>query len=99
MQYLTLAEIKKQLNIDPQFTDDDEYLELIGEAAEDMAARLMDCDLDELYAECGEMPSSVRHALRMLCDYMYSQNRGSSGESIDIPNAIFTILKLYRNFR
>jgi hypothetical protein len=99
MQYLTLPEIKKQLNIDAGYTGDDEYLTLIGESAEDMVEQLIDCDLEQLYAERGEMPASIQHALRMLCDYFYSQNRGSSGESIDIPNAIFTILKLYRNFR
>jgi hypothetical protein len=99
MEYLTLKEIKKQLNVDEQFKEDDEFLELLGESAEDMCAQLLDCSLDQLVAENGDIPASVRHALRMLVDYMYSQNRGSSGESIDIPNAIYTILKLYRNFR
>lgn len=98
MQYLTLEEIKKQLNIDAAYTGDDEFLTLLGDSAEELAAQLIDCDLNELYAEYGELPAALRHALRMLCDYMYSQNRGSSGESIDIPNAVFTILKLYRNF-
>jgi uncharacterized phage protein (predicted DNA packaging) len=99
MQYLTLEEIKKQLNIDQEFTDDDEFLTLLGESAEDMVSQLIDCDLTELYAENGEMPASIKHAMRMLVDWMYSQQRGSSGEAIEIPQAIFTILKLYRNFR
>ena len=98
MQYLTLEEIKKQLNVDQEYTDDDEFLTLLGESAEDMVSQLIDCDLTELFAENGEMPASIKHAMRMLVDYFYSQNRGSSSESIDIPNAIFTILKLYRNF-
>lgn len=98
MQYLTLEEIKKQLNVDQEFTDDDDFLTLLGESAEDMVSQLIDCDLTELFAENGEMPASIKHAMRMLVDYFYSQNRGSSSESIDIPNAIFTILKLYRNF-
>lgn len=98
MQYLTLEEIKKQLNVDQDYTGDDEYLTLLGESAEDMVSQLIDCDLTELFAENGEMPASIKHAMRMLVDYFYSQNRGSSSESIDIPNAIFTILKLYRNF-
>lgn len=98
MQYLTLQEIKKQLNVDQDYTGDDEFLTLVGESAEDMVSQLIDCDLTELLAKYGEIPASIRHAMRMLCDYFYSQNRGSSGETIDIPNAIFTILKLYRNF-
>ena len=99
MQYLDINEIKKQLNVDADLHEDDEFLELLGESAEDMVAQLLDCSLDELVAQNGNLPASVRHALRMLVDYMYSQNRGSSNESIDIPNAIFTILKLYRSYK
>lgn len=99
MQYLTLKEIKQQCNVDQDYTGDDEFLTLIGESAEDMVEQLIDCDLTELFAENGEMPASIKHAMRMLVDWMYSQQRGSSGEAIEIPQAIFTILKLYRNFR
>lgn len=98
MKYLTLEEIKKQLNVDADFHGDDEFLELLGESVEDLTSNLIDCQLDELAAQNGSIPAGVRHAMRMLVDYVYSQQRGSSGESNDIPNAIFTILKLYRNF-
>ena len=98
LQFLTIDEIKKQLNVDLEYHDDDEFLELVGESAEDMIAQLIDCPIEQVEAKFGEVPASIRHAARMLCDYMYSQQRGSSGESIDIPEAIFTILKLYRNF-
>ena len=36
MNYLTLAQIKKHLNIDTQFTEDDEYNESLGEVAEEI---------------------------------------------------------------
>lgn len=98
MNYLTLDEIKRQCNIDLEYTGDDEFLELLGESVEDLTSNLIDCQLDELAAQNGCIPAGVRHAMRMLVDYVYSQQRGSSGESNDIPNAIFTILKLYRNF-
>ena len=99
MRYLTLEQIKKQCNIDSAYEGDDEFLELLAESAEDMVEQLLDCNLEELYAERGEMPASIQHALRMLVDWMYSQQRGSSGEAIDIPTAIYQILKLYRNYR
>ena len=99
LNYLTLDEIKKQLNVDADFHEDDEFLTLIGEAAEDITANLLDINLNELVAQYGEMPAGVRHCMRMLCDYTYSQQRGSSNESNDIPTAIMTILKLYRNFK
>ena len=99
MQYLTLKEIKKQCNIDAAYEGDDEFLTMLGDAAEDMTAQLLDCELTEIYAENGEMPASIQHAMRILVDYFYSVNRGSSSESIDIPNAVYIMLKLYRNYR
>lgn len=98
MQYLTLKEIKQQCNVDQAYEGDDEFLGLIGDAAEDMTEQLLDASLQEIYAENGEMPATIKHAMRMLVDYFYSQNRGSSAESIDVPNAVYTMLKLYRNF-
>lgn len=97
-KFITLEEIKKQCVIDPDFHEDDDFLEMLGDSAEDMASKLLVCDLEELVAEKGELPATVRHAIRMLVDYMYSQNRGSSGDSIDVPNAVYTMLKLYRKF-
>lgn len=98
MQYLTIEEIKKQCVIDPAFTGDDEFLEMIGDAAEDMTAQLLDCDLQEVFAEYGEMPATIRHAMRILVDYFYAVNRGSSDNDKEIPEAALTMLKLYRNF-
>jgi uncharacterized phage protein (predicted DNA packaging) len=97
--YLTLDEIKRQLNIDLDYDGDDEILTLMGESAEDIVSNLIDTPLDELAAENGELPPGVRHALRMLIDWEYSQQRGSSSESLDVPTAIYNILKLYRSFK
>lgn len=99
MQYLTLEEIKKQCNIDLDYTGDDEFLTLLGDSAEDLISQLIDCDLTELYAEYGELPASIRHAIRMTVDWEYSVQRGSSTEGTDIPNAILMMCKLYRNFK
>lgn len=98
MQYLTLAEIKKQCNIDQDFTDDDEYLTLLGDSAEDIISQLVGCELVQLEAENGIIPASIMHAMRMIVDWQYSVQRGSSTESQDIPQAIFTLCKLYRNY-
>ena len=98
MQYLTLDEIKKQCNIDAAFEDDDNFLEMLGDAAEDMTAQLLDCDLTEIYAENGEMPATIMHAMRILVDYFYSVNRGSADHGKEIPDAVYVMLKLYRRF-
>ena len=99
MKYLTLDEIKRQCVVDADFHEDDILLEMIGDAAEDMAAKLINCSLDEVAAQNGELPATIRHALRMLVDYFYSVNRGSSDNAPDIPNAVLIMLKLYFQFR
>lgn len=99
MKYLTIDELKKQMNIDPDFNDDNEYLEQVGSAAEDMTEALLDTKLDMLVAEKGSIPGTVRHAMRMIADYFYAKFRGSSDTDMEIPAAYFTMLKLYRNFK
>lgn len=98
MNYLTIEEIKKQCVIDADFIDDDEFLEMIGDAAEDMCEQLLDMPLYQIEAEKGELPATIRHALRMLVDYFYSTERGGSGNDTDIPNAVLIMLKLYRQY-
>lgn len=98
MQYLSINEIKKQCSIDPQYDGDNEYLEMIGESAESFAEDVICCSLQEIEAEYGELPSSIRHALRMLVDYFYSVNRGSADESKNIPEAVYAILKMHRKY-
>lgn len=98
MQYLTIEEIKQQCVIDPDFNDDDTFLEAIGDAAEDFVAQMIDQSLDEVAAITGDLPPVIRHAMRMMCDYFYAVNRGSADTGKDIPNAVFTMLKLYRSY-
>ena len=98
MQYLTKDEIKKQLVIDADYHGDDEFLEMLGDAAEDMTSQLLNVSLDQLAACNGAIPASIRHAMRMLVDYLYSVDRGSSEAAPDIPNAVRTMIKLYRSY-
>lgn len=98
MTYLTLEEIKKQCVIDEYFTEDDEFLEMVGDAAEDFVSQMIDCPIDELVAQNGDLPATVRHAMRMMVDYYYSVNRGSADADKDIPKAVILMLKLYRNY-
>jgi hypothetical protein len=98
MQYLTIEELKKQMNIDPDFNDDNEYLEMVGSAAEDMTAAMLDCPLTLIEAENGEIPATIRHAMRMIADYFYAKFRGSSDADMEIPIAYTTMLKLYRKY-
>ena len=50
MNYITLEEIKKQCIIDPEFTEDDAYLEALGDAAEEKVNEHVGFTLDEICA-------------------------------------------------
>ena len=98
LKVLTLDEIKKQVVVDEDYHGDDEYLEMAGESAEDTVEQLLDMSLDELAAKKGDVPATIRHAMRMLCDYFYAVNRGSADNDKDIPQAVYVMIKLYRQF-
>lgn len=98
MQYLTLDEIKQQCVVDLDYHDDDDFLTMIGDSAEEMTSQLLDCSLDQLAAENGDLPAGLKHALRMLVDYFYSCQRGSGEGVPDVPQAIQMMIKLYRNY-
>lgn len=96
MKYLTIEDIKRQCIIDSDFTDDDNYLEALGDAAEEMVEKQVNQSLDDIYtANDGKMPSPLVHAMRMMVEYLYA-NRG--GEDIQIPQAFYYFCQLYRNY-
>lgn len=96
MEYLTLSELKKQLVIDADFHDDDEYLTSLGDTAEAMVAKQLDKSLEDVVGENdGVLPPTLKHAMKLLVEYFYD-NRGS-GEN-QIPDAFFYICSMYRNY-
>lgn len=46
--YIKLSDVKKHLNIDDYFTDDDAYLTALIEVAEDAVSQHLDIALDDL---------------------------------------------------
>lgn len=96
MEYLTLDEIKQQLIIDQSFTDDDTYLTALGDTAEAMVAKQLDKTLEDVVSENdGELPATLKHAMKLLIEYLYD-NRGSGDNQI--PDAFFYICSMYRNY-
>ncbi len=96
MQYLTVEQIKKQCVIDADFHDDDEYLEALGDTAEEIVEQQIDKSLVDVVSDNnGTLPAPLRHAMKMLVEYLYN-NRGS--DESDIPEAFYYMCKLYRSY-
>lgn len=98
LRYLTLTDIKKQCVIDESFNDDNAYLTILGETAEDYVEQLVNKSLEEIEAERGELPKCLYQAMLIFTDFEYAIERGSSGHDNQIPSAINTMIKLYRSF-
>lgn len=97
MNYLTLSMLKKQLVIDDDFTDDDAYLEALGDTAEELVEQQIDKKLTEvLEANNNHLPAPLVHAMKMIVEYFYD-NRGSSEN--EIPDAFFYMCSLYRCYQ
>lgn len=73
MNYLTLAQIKKHLNIDTQFTDDDEYIESLGEVAEEIVSQHLRQDLSVIASGYNDnLPKPIVHAMLLLVGNFYA---------------------------
>lgn len=97
MKYLTIDQIKKQCVIDDDFFDDDEYLETLGDTAEELVEQEIDNNLIDVVAENGGvLPKPLQHAMKIIVEYFYN-NRGSD-DVAQIPDAFFHMCKLYRKY-
>lgn len=98
--YLTIEEIKKHLNIDDDFTDDDEYLLSLEEVAEGVIEKHIDDSLEDIASmNGGELPRPLLHAMLLYIGNLYANRESISYSSaIEIPFAYDYILSLYKSY-
>ena len=97
MRYLELEDIRRQLRLEEGFTEDDNYLTILGDSAEAFMEDYLDYSLDDVAANNGgELPRSLYLALLLFVDYAYDNS--GSGEQRDIPNAFFNLARLYKKY-
>lgn len=99
MEFLQLEEIKKHLNIDEDFTDDDLYIESLGTVAENVVERHIDVKLNTLDTEAGDLPPALRQAMLLLIGHLYA-NREAVGPVNDkeLPLGYKYLLDLYTDW-
>lgn len=97
--YLQLYQLKKQLNIDEEFHQDDEYLVDLAMAAENVVQTHIDRDLSELEDENGMLPASITHAMLLLVGNFYANRESVAFASAQIlPHAYDYLIALYKNY-
>lgn len=97
--YLQLYQIKKHLNIDSDFTDDDEYLMDLGYTAELSVQKSIDKNLSELEDGDGMIPSPLIHAALLLVGTWYADRESvTHAAASPLPNAYEFLVNLYRDY-
>lgn len=97
--YLDLKLVKKHLNIDEEFHDDDEYLIGLTEAAEGAVEKHIDTPLDCICGKDGCLPPAVRHAILLLVANFYANRESVSFASCSkIPLSYEYLIDLYKDY-
>lgn len=97
--YLTLTELKKHLNIDLTFTDDDTYLTSLEAAGEEVVANYINRNLEDTLDENGNLPAGLKHAILLWVGSMYVQRESiSSVNYTTVPQSFDLICDLWRKY-
>lgn len=99
MGYIQLEEIKKHLNIDSAFEDDDNYLLALENVAEDVVAKTIDNDLHNLEDENHHLPAAITHAMLLFIGTQYAFRESvTSASSNPLPHSFDLLADLYHNY-
>ena len=97
LQFLSLDDIKAQARIEEDFHDEDEYLMLLGRAAERNLLNSICRTYEEVVAEYGEWPEDLTLAALMLTSHWY--NHHEPAESVTMSVVPYTYDLLYMPYR
>ena len=97
--FLELSQIKKHLNIDTDYIDDDEYLLFLYDVAVDAIQKHIDTTFEERKQKKGEIPKALLHAILLFIGNMYDNRESVSFTSVhEVPNSLNYILNMYRDY-
>lgn len=99
MTYLDLTTIKTHLNIDASFTDDDEYITSLGNAAEDVVAQYINRDLCDLEDANKKIPQSLIQAMLLWIGTQYCVRESvTSSVMTPVSHSFDLLCDLYRKY-
>lgn len=98
--YVSVALIKKHLNIDTEFTDDDEYLGILEDVAEKTVQRHICCVLSEMEDSEGNIPSPLCQAILLYVGVLYNSRESVAygGSPVNVPYTYQYLIDLYKNY-
>lgn len=100
MNHLTLKLIKEHLNLDNDFTMDDEYLSMLGDVVEQVVERHIDDSFAYLAnANGGHLPTPLIQAMLLLLGTYYANREHIAfNANYEVGNSYTFLIDLYRNY-
>ena len=96
MNILTIDQIKAQCRIDPEMTEEDNLLELYGDAAEETLLNYCNRSLESLYEEYGRIPAAITQgALLLVANSYKNREPASMGNLYTVPYSFDALVKPY----
>ena len=97
--YLYLNQVKKHLNIEDEFKDDELYILDLITVAEESISKHIDIALENLTGEGGLLPSPIVHAMLLLIGNLYANREPVSyGTVVKVPLSYEYLLGFYKNY-
>lgn len=98
--YIDVDLLKRHLNIDSEFTEDDDYLELLIDVAEKTVQRNICCVLADMEDGDGQIPSPLRQAILLYCGVLYNSRESVTygGSPVEVPYTFNYLIGLYKNY-
>lgn len=100
MAYVDLQLAKRHLNVEQEFTDDDEYISGLIEAAEVVVSKDICVELDTLVEEGGkDIPASLRQCILLMVGQFYANREPVAfAQTSEVPLSYSHLVALYRNY-
>lgn len=97
--YLQLYQIKRHLNLDDTFHDDDEYLCDLAKVAENAIQKHIDHPLSDLENDEGMLPMPLNHAMLLMIGTFYAKRESVAfASTMEVPLAYEYLLSLYKDY-
>lgn len=97
--YIDTVILKKHLNIDETWVEDDEYIKALCLAAENAVENHIARPLTEITDEHGKLPPAVKHAILLLVGHFYANRESVSfATASEIPLAYQYLLQPYKSY-
>ncbi len=97
--YIDNVILKKHLNIDESFIDDDEYIKALCLAAEQAVENHIARPLSEIVDNSGKLPPAVKHAILLMVGHLYADRESIAFANASVvPLAYEYLLQPYKSY-